>query len=122
MPDGREYAYTSSTICDLEWPIARATLKDSSPDTRPNEPNVCLRLLRTYPEDRSPARSADPQSSRLVNHHASDGLTILFLLRRVDPMGSRIYRETMHARLHGKVLQFAEVRGVILLDNRNEAA
>src|SRR2546429_1090709 len=61
-------------------------------------------------------------SYKLVHHHPSNGLSVLFLLRRVNPMSLGIHGEAMDSVLNAKVFQFAVVVWIILMENGNGAA
>jgi hypothetical protein len=61
-------------------------------------------------------------SDRLIDHHFRHGITVFFLLRRVDAVRLRINGKTVHRMLHLEVFDLPVVVGVILVKNRNGSA
>src|SRR5438132_4392017 len=61
-------------------------------------------------------------ADRLVDHHLSDGLSILLLFRCIEAVGLQVYRDRVYRVLHVEVLDLPVVIPIILVKNGNRSA
>src|SRR5436309_15547126 len=66
--------------------------------------------------------TAARDQSRVRTLPSENGLSVLFLLRRVNPMSLGIHGKAMNRVLNGKVFHLSVVVWIILMENGNGAA
>src|SRR2546426_8420968 len=108
LADEQELSFRINEAADQPW--AGDTIHFDIFTSNPfhNRPRIYRRLLGT--------------SHGLVHHHSRDWFSVLLLLRRVNAVGLRIDGETVDSVLDAKVVQFAVMIWIVLMENANGAA